>query len=130
MTIVADASVVVAALVDGGADGEWARALLANQALTAPHLMPIEAANVLSRSVLRGELSDADAEMAHHDLVELPVALVPYAMLASRAWARRGHLTVYDACYVALAETLDAPLATLDRKLARAPGTRCQFRIP
>jgi len=33
-------------------------------------------------------------------------------------------LTSYDACYLALAETLDAPLVTLDRKLAAAAGGR------
>jgi len=35
-----------------------------------------------------------------------------------------------DACYVALAELLDAPLITLDRRLAQAPGPRCGFVTP
>lgn len=127
MTLVVDASVVVAALVDDAADGEWARELLATAPLAAPHLMPIEVANVLRRAALSGTVSDADAELAHHDLVELRVRLSPYAALLPRAWALRGNLTVYDACYVALAESLDAPLATLDGRLARAPGMRCTF---
>ncbi len=35
-----------------------------------------------------------------------------------------------DACYVALAELLGAPLVTLDRRLTRAPGPRCVFLTP
>lgn len=34
-----------------------------------------------------------------------------------------------DACYVALAEALDAAFLTSDAKLAAAPGTRCTFRL-
>jgi predicted nucleic acid-binding protein len=39
-------------------------------------------------------------------------------------------VTTYDAWYVALAETLDAPLANLDLKLIRAAGVRCQIVFP
>ena len=42
-------------------------------------------------------------------------------------WELRGNLTAYDAAYVALAELLGAPLVTLDTRLARAPGTRCEI---
>lgn len=37
---------------------------------------------------------------------------------------------LYDGTYVALAERLDAPLATLDQRLAGAPGTRSRFMTP
>lgn len=36
----------------------------------------------------------------------------------------------YDAWYVALAETLDAPPVTLDRTLRRASRPRGAFRVP
>lgn len=36
----------------------------------------------------------------------------------------------YDASYVAAAELIDAPLATLDQKLANTPVTRCDFLVP
>ena len=50
MTLVVDASMVVAGLTDSGADGRWAESLLAGDALAAPHLMPVEAANILRRA--------------------------------------------------------------------------------
>ncbi len=36
----------------------------------------------------------------------------------------------YDAWYLAVAEALGAPLATFDRKLARASGPVCGFLLP
>jgi predicted nucleic acid-binding protein len=45
-------------------------------------------------------------------------------------WEVRENVTTYDAWYVALAELLDAPLATLDARLRRAAGTSCRFLIP
>ena len=47
-----------------------------------------------------------------------------------RVWALRQNLTCYDAWYVALAEALDCPLATLDRKLSRADGPACAVVTP
>jgi predicted nucleic acid-binding protein len=36
----------------------------------------------------------------------------------------------YDACYVALAESLGATLATVDLRLTHATGPRCAFATP
>jgi|GEM_PF-5723543 len=55
--MVVDPSVVVAARVDSGPDGEWAAGTLRGHALAAPHHLPIEAADVLRRAVLAGDLS-------------------------------------------------------------------------
>ncbi|MCC6618995.1 MAG: type II toxin-antitoxin system VapC family toxin [Chloroflexi bacterium] len=130
MTIVVDSSVVVAALVDGGDDGEWARTELVDQDLAAPHLMPVEAANILRRGALSGLLARDAATLAHRDLLALRVALFPYEPSGDRAWQLRDNLTAYDAWYVALAEALEAPLVTLDDRLASATGPRCAFRTP
>ncbi len=130
MTLVVDVSVVVAALVDGGAAGTWAERVLVSDDLIAPHLMPAEVANVLRRAVLTGEISSDIGSLAHADLLDLRVELFPYGPVASRAWTLRDSLTLYDAWYVALAELLEAPLATLDGRLARAPGPRCSFLLP
>lgn len=130
MTLVVDASVVVAALVDSGSAGRWAEDLLATEALVAPHLLPAEVANVLRRSALAGDLSADVAALAHADLTELRVELLPYALVSDRVWELRDTVTAYDAWYVAVAELLDAPLATLDHRLASAPGPRCDFAVP
>lgn len=130
MTVVVDASVVVAALVDVGKTGRWAEDILLSDHLVAPHLMPVEVANVLRRSTDAGEITADSAALAHADLQALTVDLLPYAPVASRAWALRDDLTLYDAWYVALAELLDSELATLDGRLARAPGVKCAFLLP
>ena len=130
MILVVDASVVVAALVDGGPDGAWAGTLLAEHELAAPHLMTIEAASILRRAALAGDITADAASLAHADLLELRVELWPYAPLAERCWTLRDTVTVYDGTYVALAELLDAPLATLDKRLVAAPGPRCRFTTP
>lgn len=54
----------------------------------------------------------------------------PFAPLADRVWELRANLTSYDAWYVALAEVLQFPLVTLDRRLSRASGPRCDVIVP
>lgn len=130
MTAVVDASVVVAALIDDGPAGRWAEELVGSTPLAAPHLMPVEAANILRRAALAGDVSDDIASLAHADLGALAVELFPYDLLAERIWELRGAVTAYDGWYVALAESLRAPLATLDARLTRAPGPRCSFIGP
>lgn len=129
MTLVVDASMVVAALVDSGTDGRWAEALLAGGSLAAPHLLMVEAANILRRSAASGAISAEQASMAHADLLDLRVELFPYPPFAARIWELRENVTCYDAWYVAVAETFNAPFATLDARLANAPGPRCRFMI-
>jgi predicted nucleic acid-binding protein len=130
MTIVVDSSVMVAALIDQGPVGQWAEELLMSGPLAAPHLMPVEAANILRRSALAGDISADVASLAHQDLVSLRLELFPYRLSATRVWELRSTVTAYDAWYVALAETLGARLASLDARLSRAGGTRCEFALP
>lgn len=128
--LVIDAATVVAALVDEGRHGIWAHGLLGSDSLAAPHLMPVEVANILRRAVMAGDLSADAAALAHADLLELRVNLFPYAPFAARVWQLRGNVTAYDAWYVAVAEALGARLATLDVRLTRAPGPKCRFEMP
>ena len=50
-----------------------------------------------------------------------------YEPFATRVWELRLDVTAYDGWSVALAESLDARLATLDLRLAKATGPRCTF---
>ena len=130
MTAVIDASVIVAALVDSGSEGRWAESVLAESILAAPQLVLAETTNVLRRLELTGGISRLEANSAHKDLLDLDVELFPFAPFAVRVWELRSNLTSYDAWYVALAEAIELPLSTLDRKLSRAVGPRCSFNLP
>jgi predicted nucleic acid-binding protein len=129
MTTVVDASVVAAALIDSGPLGAWAENVLTGP-LAAPHLMQVETANILRRMADIGDISADIAALAHNELLSLRTELFPYAPFGNRVWELRANVTAYDAWYVALAEQLDAPLATLDVRLRRAPGTTCRFLTP
>lgn len=130
MTVILDASVVVSALTDNGREGQWSDDVLLSSRLAAPHLLPVEAANVLRKGVFAGVISDDVATLAHGDFGDLRIELLGYQPFASRAWELRHNLSAYDAWYVAVAESLEAPLATLDLHLARSDGPRCEFMTP
>jgi predicted nucleic acid-binding protein len=72
----------------------------------------------------------ADAIAAHEDLLELNLELFSFEPFAERIWELRHNLTSYDAWYVAVAEALGLPLATLDMRLAKAKGLTCEFLTP
>lgn len=130
MTVIVDASVVVSALTDNGREGQWSDDVLLSTPLAAPHFLPVEAANVLRKGILAGVISDDVASLAHGDLGDLGIELLDYQPFASRVWELRHNLSAYDAWYVAVAESLEAPLATLDFRLARSDGPRCEFMTP
>ncbi len=130
MTLVIDSGLVAAALVDSGQVGTWADHLLTTDDLAAPHLLPVEVANVLRQATMAGEISADTAALALADLLSLRVELFAYEPFATRVWELRENVTAYDGWYVALAESLDAKLATLDLRLAKATGPRCAFAIP
>ena len=71
-----------------------------------------------------------EATAAQRDLLRLNVRLYRFAPFAGRVWELRENLTVYDAWYVALAEVLEWPLVTLDRRLGRATGPLCKVVVP
>ena len=71
-----------------------------------------------------------EADEARPDSISLVLELFPFEPFADRIWELRGNLSSYDAWYVALAEALQVPLATLDRRLTRTTGLTCRFLIP
>jgi len=130
LSLVVDSSVLVAALIDGGPHGTWAEDILANGALHAPELARVEAMNVLRRLELAKQITTAEANAAHDDLMQLNLELFSFDPFADRIWQLRHTVTCYDAWYVALAETLKLPLATLDERLTKASGPTCDFLTP
>ncbi|MFL6602273.1 MAG: type II toxin-antitoxin system VapC family toxin [Steroidobacteraceae bacterium] len=130
MSVVVDSSVVVAALVDTGDNGAWAEKILEQGDLYAPELLRVEAANVLRRLERGKEIAEQEANAAFEDLMELDVELHAFEPFSDRVWELRHNVTSYDGWYVALAEALNLPLATLDGRLAKAEGPKCRFLTP
>ena len=118
--IVVDASAVVDALTTVGGT-EHLRAHLAAEHLNAPVLLDFEVVSALRGLTLGGHLTPARAEDVLTDFEQLPIRRwAPADSLRRRAFELGDVVSAYDAAYVALAEALDCPLVTRDRRLARA----------
>jgi predicted nucleic acid-binding protein len=129
--IVVDASVVADLLLRTRRVPEIEDALFfpAAGSLHAPALLDIEVLHVLRRFALDRELTPARGAEAVRDLADLRIERHPHELLLARVWELRGAVTAYDATYIALAELLEAPLLTLDRRLARSRGHRATIRL-
>ena len=127
--IVIDASVLAVALLDDGPDGDQIRHRLRGEQLAAPALIDLEVVSVWRGLARGGHLDARRAGMALEDLRELPIQRVEHTSFLARCWELRDNLTIYDAAYVALAEALQAPLLTGDRRLSRSPGPRCAIEV-
>lgn len=123
--IVVDASAALSGLLNDGP----ARRALAAEDLHAPHLIDTEVASGLRRRVLANELDPAAGHAALRVLRQLGMRRYPAAGLLERVWLLRADLSAYDACYLALAETLDCALLTADARLGRAPGVSCPVTV-
>ena len=130
MSIVIDSSVLVAALVDSGPHGDWAEEVLANGSLLAPELVRAETTNIIRRLERAKLISTPEANAAQDDLMQLDIELFPFEPFADRIWELRHNVTSYDAWYVAIAEALEFPLATLDEPLSKSSGVTCKFLTP
>jgi predicted nucleic acid-binding protein len=122
--------VLVAALVDTGPHGVWAEDVLARGSLHAPELARAEATNILRRLERAKLITTPEANGAHDDLMQLDIDSFSFEPFADRIWELRHNVTSYDAWYVALAEALKLPLATLDETLSKSNGVACEFLTP
>ena len=121
--IVLDASVVLEFLLRSRVGLEIEDRIFSPQeTLFAPHLLDIEVVQVLRRYCASGEIDLERGKEAIEDLKDLPINRYPHDIFLQRVCNLRHNMTAYDAVYVALAETLPAPLLTRDAHLASAPG--------
>ena len=121
---------LVAALLDSGRHGAWAESVLARGSLCAPHLVRVEATNIFRRLERTKQITTPEANAAQDDLTQLDMELYAFEPFAERVWELRHNVTSYDAWYVALAEALKVPLATLDQALAKSQQATCEFLTP
>ena len=117
---VVDASLVVHALTDPSGGKAWA--LLVGGQAVAPHLLDIEVVHALRKAHRRGEASDAQVREAIAEFESFPITRRTHEILLGRIWLLRHNVSTYDATYVALAEHLQVPLLTRDRRLANSSG--------
>jgi predicted nucleic acid-binding protein len=129
--IVLDASAAIEWLMKSPAGTKVDRRLFLSppSTLHVPYLLDVEIAQVLRRYVREKSMTASRGEEALQDLLDLPLNRYPHDILLPRVWELRAVLTAYDAVYVALAELLDAPLLTCDRKIALASGHRATVEV-
>ncbi len=120
--LVVDTSAVLEALAARDPAPGLVERLAGDGDLHGPHLIDTEVLHALRRMTMNGAISDERAADARSDFAELALVRYPHQPLSDRIWALRHNLTAYDATFVALAETIGAPLITCDARLASAPG--------
>ncbi|MGH7468012.1 MAG: type II toxin-antitoxin system VapC family toxin [Longimicrobiales bacterium] len=120
--IVVDASAVLEVLLQTNVAAQVEARLFGGDTLHAPHVLDLEVAQVLRRYERAGELSARRGREALDDLEAFAIERYPHHLFLPRIWSLRVNATAYDACYLALAEALGAPLLTTDSRLAGVPG--------
>lgn len=118
--LVVDASALIEILVAGPRSQAATATLAADSQWLAPHCIDAEVMGVIRRDWQRGVIDETVAGLAVRDLASWPARRIPHPPLLAGSWELRHALRSWDALYVALAEELDCPLVTLDRRLARA----------
>lgn len=125
-----DASAILEVLLSTpAASSVYGRLTVNGETLHAPHHLDLEILQVLRRYCAHGAITLDRAEQAVADYLDLPITRYSHDVFAFRIWELRQNLTAYDGAYVALAETLSAPLITRDRKLASTSGHRAIIEV-
>lgn len=128
--IVIDASLALDMfLVSPDALSLRARVEAAGREMAAPEVFDLEILQAIRRLSRIGEIDGQRAEAALNICRNAPIERYSHAPLTARIWALRDNLTAYDAAYFALAEMLDAPLWTRDRKYESVPGHRARVKV-
>ena len=127
--IVLDASAAVAVLLNLGARRIRERMEREANDLHVPQIFEIEVINALRHHALRHGISERRGLELLEDLTTLSISRYAHTAMLPRIWELRDNVSAYDAAYIALAETLEAPLVTRDARLARAPGIRAEVEV-
>ncbi|MBK8294496.1 MAG: type II toxin-antitoxin system VapC family toxin [Solirubrobacterales bacterium] len=95
--------------------------------LVAPDHMLVETTRSLRRFALANLISEENADRQALNALGLGVRTYPCRDLLPRAWTMKSSITIDDALYVALAESVEgARLLTTDRRLANAASGRVE----
>jgi predicted nucleic acid-binding protein len=127
--IVVDASAILEFLLRTPAAAAVEARLFGGDTLHAPHVVDLEVTQVLRRYERVGDLDARRGREALEDLEAIRIERYAHLPFLERIWALRSNATAYDACYLALAEALDAPLLTADVRLASVPGHGARVEV-
>ena len=116
---VVDASAIAAIIFDE-LTKDVATARLGNAKLYAPTLLTFEIANVALKKIRNRPVEREVLIAAHDKLSAAGISYVDVDLSEAIMLAQRASLTLYDACYLWLAEHLGAELVTLDIRLEKA----------
>ena len=128
--IAVDASAIVELLTDERSLAERVRGELALDAEWAvPEHTPVEVVSALRGLWVGGRCDDAELDARLAAFSSLHFTAFAVMGLVSRMRPMLHNTTAYDAAYLALAEALNVPLLTLDRKLVDVPGSSADVRL-
>ncbi len=120
---VVDASTLVDLFIGSPAAGAiFQRLFRERTTLHAPHAIDVEVANAIRKLWRRGLIVDQDVEEIADIYPRIRIERHANGPILHRIWRLRYNITPYDAAYIALAEWLDLPLITRDRRLANSSG--------
>jgi len=126
-TVCVDANLVIKLAIEEEASDrareKWAEWQRGDTEVVAPSLLPYEVTSVLRNKVHRGLVLPDEASDALAELLSLPVSVISAPDIHQRAWrlaTEFGRPNAYDAHYLAVAEMMNCPFWTADRRLATA----------
>ena len=102
---------------------------LGAESVHVPQHFKVELVSALRGLFLKGALTDDELQEACHEVVEFIVESHPIEPTVPRIVELAHNATPYDAAYVALAEALDCPLVTCDKRIADIPGIHAKVVI-
>ncbi|MGI5144544.1 MULTISPECIES: type II toxin-antitoxin system VapC family toxin [unclassified Streptomyces] len=128
--IVIDTSALVVFLTHHGATGSAIRTRV-GEAVTvyAPTLIDYEVQSALLGMQRGGKLTEKQVTKAMTDFTALPLGKHDTLPLWERVRTLHANLSAYDAQYVALAESLGAPLITCDGRIKRSGAAKCDVEV-
>lgn len=129
LMLIVDASCLFETLTRGVSAGPVDERMKADAEQVAPHIIDVEVFGAVRGAWQRGRIDRSEARQAVEDLQSWPGERFGHRLLLPRAWELRDTVRGWDAMYVALAEALDGTLLTTDRRLAKAPGPRCEIEV-
>lgn len=110
----------IAALVFGEPDAHEIAIGLQDSNLAAPELLPFEIASVCLKKICRYPEQREALIAAFRLFLRMDIRFVEVDLAEALILAEQTGLTSYNACYLWLAQKLQAELVTLDRQLLQA----------